>query len=53
MEKAPIAVFPTNTQKSQRERKLCLAVVLFYRYRRKQSLPKRPFNLKDTEKRKI
>lgn len=56
MEERSIPIFPTKskmikkTQRSQRELKLCLAVLLFYRYTGKKSLPQRPFNLKDTDK---
>lgn len=56
MGKESIPIFPTNskmtknTQKSQRELKLCLSVLLFYRYRGKKYLPQRSFNVKDTDK---
>lgn len=56
MEKESVPIFPTNSkmiknmQKSHRNLKLCLAVLLFYRYRGKKSLPQRPFNLKNTDK---
>lgn len=56
MGKESIPILPTNskmiknTRKLQTELKLCLAVLIFYIYRGKKSLPQSPFSLKDAEK---